>query len=67
MWMWVIVFGVATSAVMSWRLVTVITTSGDKQQRQDAIRMFGFIWSGGAVSTSVVSGAVRLYELGVLR
>jgi len=67
MWVLVIVFGFAISALMSWRLVTVVTTSVDVQQRADAIRMFGFIWSGGTVSTSLVSGAVRLYELGLFQ
>jgi len=64
--MWVFVIGFAISALMSRPLVTVVTTSTDVQQRADAIRMFGFIWGGGTVGTGLVSGTVKLYELGVL-
>jgi hypothetical protein len=59
--------GFAVSATLSWRLITVVTTSTDAQQRTDAIKMFGYIWGGGTIGTGLVSGAVKLYELGVLR
>jgi hypothetical protein len=65
--MWVFVIGFAISALLSRPLITVVTTSVDVQQRADAIRMFGFIWGGGTVGTGLVSGAVRLYELGMLQ
>jgi len=59
--------GFVVSAVLSWRLITVVTTSTDPVQRTDAIKMFGYIWGGGTLGTGLVSGMVKLYELGVLR
>jgi len=65
--MWVFVIGFAISALMSKPLITVVTTSTDVKQRADAIRMFGLVWGGGTVGTGLVTGAVRLYELGILQ
>ena len=59
--------GFAVSAALSWRLITVVATSTDAQQRADAIRMSGYIWGGGTIGTGLVSGVVKLHELGVLQ
>lgn len=58
--------GFAASTLLSWRLVTVVTKSADSKQREDAIRMFGYIWGGGTLTTGLVATAVKLLEMGVL-
>lgn len=58
--------GFTASTLLSWRLVTVVTRSTDSKQREDAIRMFGYIWGGGTLTTGLVATAVKLLEIGLL-
>jgi hypothetical protein len=58
--------GFAVSTLLSWRLVTVVTKSADSNQREDAIRMFGYIWGGGTLTTGLVAVVVKLHEIGAL-
>jgi hypothetical protein len=63
---WFIAGYAVFSAFLCWRLVTVVATSTDKKHRHDAIRMFGYIWSGSTLGTGLFAGVIRLHELGLL-
>jgi hypothetical protein len=68
--MWVLLFtiGFVASAVLSWRLITVVVTKDtDENHRSDAIRMFGYLWGYGTIGTGLMSCMVRLFEAGLLR
>lgn len=58
--------GFAASTAMSWRLVTVVATSPDEVHRRDAIRLCGYIWTGGTAGTGAVTALVKAYELGLV-
>jgi len=63
---WLIAGYAVLSAILGWRLVSVVATSADEKHRADAIRMFGHIWGGSALGMGLIAGLVRLYELGLL-
>jgi hypothetical protein len=58
MLLWLGLGYVASSSVLAWRLVTVVASSADQALRRDAIRLFGYLWSGGT------TGAICLVVLG---
>ncbi|MFE2758155.1 hypothetical protein ACFXGA_39775 [Actinosynnema sp. NPDC059335] len=62
-----IVVGYAVfSAILGWRLVTVVTTSADAKRRADAIRMFGYVWGSGTLGAGLVGVVAIMYRLGML-
>ncbi len=58
--------GLAASAVMSWRLITVVVISTDEVHRRDAIRLCGYIWTGGTAGTGAVTALIKAHELGIV-
>ncbi len=65
MWLLLLV-GFAASAAMSWRLVSVVATSSDEVHRRDAIRLCGYIWTGGTAGTGSASALIKVHELGII-
>lgn len=66
MWEWIIGAYAAYSAILAWRLVSVVVHSDDEQHRRSAIRMFTTVWGSSSLASGLVAAAVKLHEIGAL-
>lgn len=66
MLIWVLVWYACFSAVLAWRLVSVVVTSRDAEHRRSAIAALAMVWGSGSVGAGALAMTVKLHELGVL-
>lgn len=66
MLVWVLLGYALFSAVLAWRLVGVVVSSGDGEHRRSAIAALTVVWGSGSIGAGALALTVRLHELGVL-